>query len=78
MKRGKNEADVKKRELIFMEDGQGYAQVMRMHKKIWIAAGGIILVGPRDDQDGKVNVVRQYTNVNLTKPFDVDFPISQA
>ncbi|XP_047952927.1 eukaryotic translation initiation factor 1A-like [Salvia hispanica] len=73
-KRGKNEADDEKRELVFKEDGQEYAQVMRMlgngrceatcidgvkrlchirgkmHKKVWIAAGDIILVGLRDYQ----------------------------
>ncbi|KAL0309297.1 UNVERIFIED_CONTAM: Eukaryotic translation initiation factor 1A [Sesamum calycinum] len=73
-KRGKNEADDEKRELVFKEDGQEYAQVLRMlgngrceamcidgvkrlchirgkmHKKVWIAAGDIILVGLRDYQ----------------------------
>ena len=73
-KRGKNEADDEKRELVFKEDGQEYAQVMRMlgngrceatcidgvkrlchirgkmHKKVWIGAGDIILVGLRDYQ----------------------------
>ncbi|KAH0731326.1 hypothetical protein KY289_002514 [Solanum tuberosum] len=68
-KRGKNEADDEKRELVFKEDGQEYAQVLRMlgngrceamcidgtkrlchirgkmHKKVWIAAGDIVLVG---------------------------------
>ena len=29
-KRGKNEADDEKRELVFKEDGQEYAQVLRM------------------------------------------------
>ncbi|GMP85039.1 hypothetical protein CsSME_00038351 [Camellia sinensis var. sinensis] len=71
-KRGKNEADDEKCELVFKEDGQEYAQVQRMlgngrceamridgtkrlchtrgkmHKKVWIAAGDIILVGLRD------------------------------
>ncbi|KAL6575673.1 hypothetical protein OROHE_001050 [Orobanche hederae] len=75
-KRGKNEADDEKRELVFKEDGQEYAQVLRMlgngrcealcidgtkrlchirgkmHKKVWIAAGDIILVGLRDYQIG--------------------------
>ncbi|CAI9293017.1 unnamed protein product [Lactuca saligna] len=79
-KRGKNEADDEKRELVFKEDGQEYAQVLRMlgngrceamcidgtkrlchirgkmHKKVWIAAGDIILVGLRDYQDDKADV----------------------
>ncbi|CAN0897514.1 Eukaryotic translation initiation factor 1A [Linum perenne] len=83
-KRGKNEADDEKRELIFKEDGQEYAQVMRMlgngrceatcidgvkrlchirgkmHKKVWIAAGDIILVGLRDYQDDKADVILKY------------------
>ncbi|KAJ6710735.1 hypothetical protein OIU74_011571 [Salix koriyanagi] len=83
-KRGKNEADDEKRELIFKEDGQEYAQVLRMlgngrceamcidgtkrlchirgkmHKKVWIAAGDIILVGLRDYQDDKADVILKY------------------
>ncbi|KAF5459476.1 hypothetical protein F2P56_023417 [Juglans regia] len=72
-KRGKNEADDEKRELVFKEDGQEYAQVLRidgtkrlchirgkMHKKVWIAAGDIILVRLRDYQDDKANVILKY------------------
>ncbi|KAJ9169998.1 hypothetical protein P3X46_018135 [Hevea brasiliensis] len=83
-KRGKNEADEGKRELIFKEDGQEYAQVLRMlgngrceamcadgtkrlchirgkmHKKVWIAAGDIILIGLRDYQDDKADVILKY------------------
>ncbi|KAK8501755.1 hypothetical protein V6N12_072892 [Hibiscus sabdariffa] len=83
-KRGKNEADDEKRELVFKEDGQEYAQVLRMlgngrceamcidgtkrlchirgkmHKKVWIAAGDIILVGLRDYQDDKADVILKY------------------
>ncbi|XP_070660433.1 LOW QUALITY PROTEIN: eukaryotic translation initiation factor 1A [Malus domestica] len=85
-KRGKNEADDEKRELVFKEDGQEYAQVLRMlgngrceamcidgtkrlchirgkmHKKVWIAAGDIILVGLRDyrSQDDKADVILKY------------------
>lgn len=83
-KRGKNEADDEKRELVFKEDGQEYAQVTRMlgngrcealcidgikrmchirgkmHKKVWIAAGDIILVGLRDYQDDKADVILKY------------------
>ena len=85
-KRGKNEADDDKRELVFKEDGQEYAQVTRMlgngrceaicvdgtkrlchirgkmHKKVWIAAGDIILVGLRDYQDDKADVILKYMN----------------
>ncbi|KAK8568989.1 hypothetical protein V6N12_007522 [Hibiscus sabdariffa] len=66
------------------EDGQEYAQVLRMlgngrceamcidgtkrlchirgkmHKKVWIAAGDIILVGLRDYQDDKADVILKY------------------
>ncbi|PPD99427.1 hypothetical protein GOBAR_DD03544 [Gossypium barbadense] len=70
-KRGKNEADDEKRELVFKEDGQEYAQVLhgtkrlchirgKMHKKVWIAAGDIILVGLRDYQDDKADVILKY------------------
>ncbi|KAL6124061.1 hypothetical protein ACLB2K_076577 [Fragaria x ananassa] len=83
-KRGKNEADDEKRELLFKTDGQEYAQVTRMlgngrlearchdgvtrlchisgklHKKVWIAAGDIVLIGLRDYQDGKADVIHKY------------------
>mmetsp|Transcript_8024 Transcript_8024/g.10168 ORF Transcript_8024/g.10168 Transcript_8024/m.10168 type:complete len:138 (-) Transcript_8024:283-696(-) len=82
-RRGKNENE-EKRELIFKEDGQEYAQVIRMlgngrleafcfdgtkrlchirgkmRKKVWVAAGDIILVGLRDYQDAKADVILKY------------------
>jgi len=109
-KRGKNEADDDKRELVFKEDGQEYAQVTRMlgngrceaicvdgtrrlchirgkmHKKVWIAAGDIVLVGLRDYQDDKADVILKYMNdearllkaylelPSLNKGVDVDGP----
>eukprot|EP00727_Mastigamoeba_balamuthi_P013989 m51a1_g9212 putative eukaryotic translation initiation factor x-chromosomal-like (161) ;mRNA; f:30436-31143 len=84
-RRGKNEGDLK-RELTFKEDGQEYAQVMRMlgngrleamcfdgtkrlchirgklRKKVWVNQGDIILVGLRDFQDGKADVILRYNN----------------
>lgn len=83
-KKGKNEGDDEKRELIFKEDGQEYAQVLRMlgnrrceamcidgtkrlchirgkmHKKIWIGVGDIVLIGLRDYQDDKADVILKY------------------
>ncbi|KAL6516424.1 hypothetical protein OROGR_019729 [Orobanche gracilis] len=83
-KRGKNEADDEKRELVYKEYGQEYAQVLRMlgngrceamcidgvkrmchirgkmHKKVWISAGDIILVGLRDYQDDKADVILKF------------------
>ena len=83
-KRGINKAEDEKRELLFKEDGQEYAQVTRMlgngrlearchdgvtrlchisgklHKKVWIAGGDILLVGLRDFQDGKADVIHKY------------------
>ncbi|KAJ1275733.1 hypothetical protein BS78_05G158500 [Paspalum vaginatum] len=100
-KRGKNEADDDKRELVFKEDGQEYAQVTRMlgngrceaicvdgtrrlchirgkmHKKVWIAAGDIVLVGLRDYQDDKADVILKYMNdetLSLHEAIDVDGP----
>lgn len=82
-RRGKNEND-EKRELIFKEDGQEYAQVIRMlgngrleaqcvdgikrlchirgkmRKKVWVNTGDIILVGLRDFQDEKADVIQKY------------------
>ncbi|KAL9385355.1 hypothetical protein Peur_022365 [Populus x canadensis] len=47
-KRGKNDADDEKRELIFKEDEREYAQVIRM------------LGNGRDYQDDKVDVILKY------------------
>lgn len=82
-RRGKNEND-EKRELVFKEDGQEYAQVLRMlgngrleaqcidgvkrlchirgkmRKKVWVNTGDIVLVGLRDFQDEKADVILKY------------------
>lgn len=82
-RRGKNEGD-EKRELIFKEDGQEYAQVLRMlgngrleaacidgvkrlchirgkmRKKVWVSTGDVILLGLRDYQDEKADVILKY------------------
>ena len=84
-RRGKNENENEKRELVFKEDGQEYAQVTKMlgngrleatcfdgskrlchirgklRKKVWINGGDIILVGLRDYQDNKADVILKYT-----------------
>ena len=84
-RRGKNENDDVKRELIVAENGQAYAQVMKMlgngrleamcfdgvkrlchirgklRKKVWINTSDIILIGLRDFQDEKADVILKYT-----------------
>jgi len=84
-RRGKNENDGAKRELLFKVEGQAYAQVIRMlgagrleifcfdgqtrqahirgklRKKTWINQGDIVLVGLRDFQDDKADVISKYT-----------------
>mgnify|MGYP005727053157 CR=1 FL=1 len=84
-RRGKGGGEDDKRELIFKEDGQEYAQVVRMlgngrleamcfdgktrlamirgkmRKKIWINQGDIILLGLRDFQDDKADVIGKYS-----------------
>uniref|UniRef100_A0A0K0DSK5 Eukaryotic translation initiation factor 4C n=1 Tax=Strongyloides stercoralis TaxID=6248 RepID=A0A0K0DSK5_STRER len=85
-RRGKNESDVMKRELIKKDsDDQEYAQVLKMlgngrliafcfdgkerlchirgkmRKKVWINTGDIILVGLREYQDSKADVILKYT-----------------
>lgn len=84
-RRGKNENETEKRELVFKEDGQEYAQVTKMlgngrleamcfdgtkrlchirgklRKKVWINQGDIILIGLRDYQDAKADVILKYT-----------------
>jgi len=83
-RRGKNDNE-EKRDLQFKEDGQVYAQVLRMlgngrleaqcfdgvkrlahirgklRKKVWISGGDILLLGLRDFQDGKCDVILRYT-----------------
>ncbi|GIY64261.1 eukaryotic translation initiation factor 1A, X-chromosomal [Caerostris extrusa] len=94
-RRGKNENEAEKRELVFKEDGQEYAQVVKMlgngrleamcfdgvkrlchirgklRKRpqlsqniflevVWINQGDIILVGLRDYQDAKADVILKY------------------
>lgn len=83
-RRGKNENESDKRELVFKEDGQEYAQVVKMlgngrleaycfdgvtrlchirgklRKKVWINQGDIILIGLRDYQDTKADVILRY------------------
>jgi len=84
-RRGKNENEGLKRELVFKEDGQEYAQVTKMlgngrleamcfdgvkrlchirgklRKKVWINQSDIILVGLRDYQDTKADVISKYS-----------------
>lgn len=83
-RRGKNDTETK-RELTFKEDGQEYAQVIRMlgngrleahcfdgvrrmchirgkmRKKVWINVDDIILVGLRDFQDERADVILKYS-----------------
>merc|ERR1711939_1108913 len=82
--RGKN-GMTEKRELSLKQDGQEYAQVLRMlgngrlealcidgktrlchirgkmRKKVWVNVGDIILLGLRDYQDEKADVIVKYT-----------------
>jgi len=84
-RRGKNENEGLKRELVFKEDGQEYAQVIKMlgngrleamcfdgvkrlchirgklRKKVWINQFDIILVGLRDYQDARADVILKYS-----------------
>eukprot|EP01147_Barroeca_monosierra_P005275 gene5275-7052_t len=84
-RRGKNQNESDKRELVFKEDGQEYATVTRMlgngrcelncfdgvtrlgnirgtmRKKVWISKDDIILVGLRDFQDSKCDIILRYT-----------------
>ncbi|OMJ82768.1 hypothetical protein SteCoe_276 [Stentor coeruleus] len=85
-RRGKNiDPEHNKRELVFKEDGQEYAQVTRMlgngrleaycfdgqkrqchirgqmKRRVWINTDDIILIGLRDYQDEKADVIMKYT-----------------
>merc|ERR1711977_410970 len=85
-RRGKGDNGDDKRELIFKEDGQEYAQVLtmlgngrleaqcfdgmkrtchirgKMRKRVWVSAGDIVLLGLRDYQDEKGDVILKYTS----------------
>lgn len=85
-RRGKNTNDEEKRDLNIKEEGQEYAQVIRMlgngrleghcfdgvtrlchirgkmRKKVWVNQGDIILVGLRDFQDNKADVILKYSS----------------
>ena len=84
-RRGKNVDSDNKRELVFKEDGQEYAQVTRMlgnarleaycfdgvkrqchirgqmKRRVWINNDDIILIGLRDYQDDKADVILKYS-----------------
>jgi translation initiation factor 1A len=85
-RRGKNiDPASNKRELVFKEDGQEYAQVIRMlgngrleaycfdgqkrqchirgqlKRRVWINNDDIILIGLRDYQDDKADVIMKYS-----------------
>eukprot|EP00126_Sphaerothecum_destruens_P013951 Sdes_comp23913_c0_seq1m22026 len=83
-RRGKNENEMEKRELVFKEDGQEYGQIVKilgsgrvevfcfdgatrichirgkLRKKVWINQGDIVLIGLRDYQDAKGDVILKY------------------
>jgi len=85
-RRGKAQRHEGKRQIIFKEHGQEYAQVIKMlgngrvdaqcydgkkrlciirgsmRKRIWIGVGDIILVGLRDFQDNKADIIGKYSN----------------
>ena len=86
-RRGKHGGDLEgKAELVIKEEGQEYAQVIRMlgngrleghcfdgqtrlchirgkmRKKVWVNQGDIILIGTRDYQDSKADVILKYTS----------------
>jgi len=85
-RRGKNENEGAKRELILKEDGQEYGQVLKMlgngrleamcfdgikrlchirgklRKRQWINTSDIILVGLREYQDAKADVIMKYNS----------------
>lgn len=84
-RRGKNANEGEKRELVLKEDGQEYAQVVRMlgngrleaqcfdgktrlahirgkmRKKQWVNQGDIVLLGLREFQDSKADVIHKYS-----------------
>ncbi|KWU44557.1 eukaryotic translation initiation factor eIF-1A [Rhodotorula sp. JG-1b] len=68
-RRGKNENEGDKRELVFKEEGQEYAQVIKMlgNGRVWINQGDIVLLSLRDFQDGKADVIQKYSSDEARK-----------
>jgi len=87
VKKGKKrDTDGERRDLLFKEDGQEYAQVLRMlgdgrlalacyddvarvglirgtmRRRVWINTGDIVLVGLREFQQDKADVIHKYTS----------------
>lgn len=84
-RRGKSGGDMEKRDLVFKEHGQEYAQIVKMlgngrldalcydgkkrmciirgsmRKREWMGVGDTILIGLRDFQDNKADVIWKYT-----------------
>jgi translation initiation factor 1A len=92
VKKGKKrEGDGERRDLLFREDGQEYAQVLRMlgdgrlalacydnkarvglirgtmRRRVWIATGDIVLVGLREFQSDKADVIHKYSTDEARK-----------
>ena len=85
VKKGKKITEGERRDLIFREDGQEYAQVVRMlgdgrlalacyddvarvglirgtmRRRVWINTGDIVLVGLREFDQSKADVIHKYT-----------------
>ncbi|KAF0990635.1 hypothetical protein HZS_7991 [Henneguya salminicola] len=85
-RRGKNETDKDRRELICKEEGQEYGQVTKilgqgyvetlcfdgvkrvchirgkMRKKVWVNHGDIVLVGIREFQPDRADIIAKYTS----------------
>ena len=81
----KGEGDETRRDLLFKEDGQEYAQVLRMlgdgrvalscydgvarqglirgtmRRRVWISTGDIVLIGLREFQEDKADVIHKFT-----------------
>merc|ERR1711935_1073987 len=105
-RRGKGDGPAK-RELEFKEEGQEYAQVLRMlgngrleaqcfdgvkrmchirgkmRKRVWVCQGDIVLVGLRDYQDEKGDVILKYSadearNLKTYGELPVDAKINES
>ncbi|MCD7460451.1 hypothetical protein HAX54_043582 [Datura stramonium] len=82
-KRGKNEADDEKRELVFKEDGQEYAQVLRMlgngrcEAMCIDGTKRLVTYDTIDDQHNQLNLYRKFYNQLLIKNV-ITVPISAS
>ena len=66
-RRGKNENDLMKRELIFKEDGQEYAQVSAVVDTGWVGYSGFAAGYPTENVKNRIDYLERIKEKNAKK-----------